>query len=326
MPPLCEQRRRTLKRKAKSGDGRRKFKRCDSSEPESSEPESSESESETSSSEDEGGVSTDTDTGSSVCSAETMARTEPGGSCGEAGAPEFEDTKAGHMVCVPVQDGDAGKISASFALVIREPSGLPSGLSPGAGLLLEPTAGGPDERRNGFLVTNTHVSLETATALDRRAAALLWRMIVGLNWETMVDGSSSLTVLRLSPHWAEYLEAVREHGIAEAVPAVCRAQLDGPLHRGPPKTPEQVEELRRMVAEYTVEQAPYACKAICVACGSAKPCSYSLGPYPLGADCAEVIRRVAPACRLVDELQGMTQIPYPHEFQRMLEDAGVLVR
>lgn len=308
MPPLCGKRRRTLERKAKSGNGRPKFRRHNSSE----------SESETSGSEDEGGVSTDTDTGSSVCSAETMARTEPGG---EAGAPEFEDTKAGHMVCVPIQEGDAGKISMCFALVIREPSES----SPGAGLLLEPTAGRPDERGNGFLVTNTHVSLETATALDRRAAALLWRMVVGLNWETMVDGSSSLTVLRLSPHWAEYLEAVREHGIAEAVPAVCRAQL-GRLHRGPPKTRGQVEELRRMVAEYTVGQAPYACEAICVACGSAKPCSYSLGPYPLGADCAEVIRRVAPACRLVDELQGMTQIPYPHEFQRMLEDAGVLVR
>ena len=159
---------------------------------------------------------------------------------------------------VPIQEGDAGKISMCFALVIREPSES----SPGAGLLLEPTAGRPDERGNGFLLTNTHVSLETATALDRRTAALLWRMIVGLNWETIVGGSSSLTVLRLSPHWAEYLEAVREHGIAEAVPAVCRAQLDGPLHRGPPKTSEQVEELRRLVAEYTVEQAPYALSLI----------------------------------------------------------------
>lgn len=317
MPPLCGKRRRPLERKAKSGEGRRKFKRHDSPE-----PDSSESESETSGSEDEGGVSTDTDTGSSVCSAETMARAEPAGSCGEVGAPEFEDTKAGHMVCVPIQEGDAGKISVHFAMVIREPSEW----SGGVGLLLEPTAGRPDERGNGFLLTNTHVSLETATALDRRAAALLWRMIVGLNWETVVDGSSSLTVLRMSPHYAEYLEAVREHGIAEAVPAVCRAQLDGPLHRGAPKTREEVEELQRLVAEHIVEQAPYACEAICVACGSAKPCSYSLGPYPLGADCAEVIRRVAPVCRLVDELQGMTQIPYPHEFQRMLEDAGVLVR
>jgi hypothetical protein len=105
MPPLRGKRRRTLERNAKSGDGRRKFKRHDSSEPES----------ETSSSEDEGDVSTDTDTGSSVYSAETVARAEPGGSCGEAGAPKFEDTKAGHMVCVPIQDGDAGKISMCFA-------------------------------------------------------------------------------------------------------------------------------------------------------------------------------------------------------------------
>ena len=31
-------------------------------------------------------------------------------------------------------------------------------------------------------------------------------------------------------------------------------------------------------------------------------------------------------CRLVDQLQRREQLPYPHEFQRMLEDAGALLR
>ena len=234
--------------------------------------------------------------------------------------PQFAVPAVGSIASVPMQIGDGGLISMSLALVI----------SPTMGLLLETAEGLREDgctedlerREKGLWLTNTHVSLETAYATTPGFEA----MIVGLYWETEVGGDASLEVMEMSRHYAEYLGAVRKDGIAAAVPETLRAQLDVPLHRGAPKTKAEVEQLQRLVARRPVTRAAYPRDATCVACGSKKPCSFNLGTFPLGSDCAEVLRRAAPMCRLVDQLQRREQLPYPHEFQRMLEDAGALLR
>lgn len=274
-------------------------------------------------SEDERGpVQTDTD--SSAYSATTdesvTVDTGPRSTERDDDAPRFAVPTVGSIASVPMQIGDGGDISMSLALVI----------SPTTGLLLETTEALREDgctedlerREKGLWLTNTHVSLETAYAMPPG----LEPMIVGLYWETEVGGDASLEVMEMSRNYAEYLDAVRKHGIAAAVPETLRAQLDAPLHRGAPKTTAEVEQLQRLVARHPVKRAAYPRDATCVACGSKKPCSYNLGTFPLGSDCAEVLRRAAPMCRLVDQLQRREQLPYPHEFQRMLEDAGALLR
>ena len=272
--------------------------------------------------EERGPVQTDTD--SSVYGATTdtddSGDTEPRSTECDDDAPQFAVPTVGSIASVPMQIGDGGLISMSLALVI----------SPTMGLLLETAKGLREDGctedlgrwKMGLWLTNTHVSLETAYAMTPGFEA----MIVGLYWETEVGGDASLEVMEMSRHYAEYLDAVRKHGIAAAVPETLRAQLDVPLHRGAPKTTAEVEQLQRLVARRPVTRAAYPRDATCVACGSKKPCSFNLGTFPLGSDCAEVLRRAAPMCRLVDQLQRREQLPYPHEFQRMLEDAGALLR
>lgn len=272
--------------------------------------------------EERGPVQTDTD--SSVYGATTD--TDEAGDTGprptecDDDAPQFAVPTVGSIASVPMQIGDGGLISMSLALVI----------SPTMGLLLETAKGLREDGctedlgrwKMGLWLTNTHVSLETAYAMTPGFEA----MIVGLYWEIEVGGDASLEVMEMSRHYAEYLGAVRKDGIAAAVPETLRAQLHVPLHRGAPKTTAEVEQLQRLVARHPVKRAAYPRDATCVACGSKKPCSFNLGTFPLGSDCAEVLRRAAPMCRLVDQLQSREQLPYPHEFQRMLEDAGALLR
>ena len=262
--------------------------------------------------------------GKRLCRSPSYDATTTDSECSEPEGDEFAPLETGWFAAVPIQEGDSGPISMSFALVIEAPS---DGV-PGTGLLVETLAGvraaGASEeqleRREGLFLTNTHVSLETATKMTPGLEPLLKHLF----WETDLGPESSLEVLKMSRQYFDYLEQVRKHGISDAVPECCLALLDVPLHRGSAKTAAEVASLRRLLGRHSPKLASYACDDICVACGARKRCTFVLGGHPLGSDCAEVLRRASPVCRLVARLQRRTQLPYPHDFQRMLEDAGAL--
>ena len=261
----------------------------------------------------------------SPVSSEASSKSSRRSSSPESVAEErFAPLRAGDIVCVPVRE--EGETSMSLALVIEAP-----GSGSGMGLLLEAKEdlhrdGCVDprvDRRGGFYITNTHVSLETATALSPGIMAMIFGEghLSGLYWETDLGPESTRVVMELTPQYREYIDAVRKHGLADAVPESCRAKLDAALHRGGPKTDAEKQRLQRLLMRHDPVVASYPDETVCVACGAFKRCSHLLGHFPLGGDCARELRRVKPVCDFVYELQRQSRIPYPHDFQRMLEDA-----
>ena len=219
-----------------------------------------------------------------------------------------------------------GRTFMSMALVIEAPNEATG--NPGVGLFLETNADlraaactdDRIQRREGLWLSNTHVSLETAYAMSEGFED----MIVGLFWECDHGPESTREVSEMTRPYADYLRAVRKHGIGGAVPECCRGPLDAALNRGPPKTDAEIYRLRHLLSQHDPERMSYSERTVCIACGSTKKCSYRLGQFALGSDCASVLRKAKRVCDLVDTLQKRTRLPYPHEFQAMLEDAGAL--
>jgi len=242
----------------------------------------------------------------------------------------FLEPRVGDVVGIPMRHGEHGRTSLCIALVIKEQTATSSGLA----LLLETrfdleADGCTDprvERRGGYWLTNTHVPLDNATALSPgiTEAIIGEGRISGAFWEMELGPESTREIVELTPQFREYLNAVRKHGLKDAVPESCRAKLDAALHRGRPKTEAELKRLFGLLSGHEPERAPYTAEDICVACGAMKKCSHLLGQFPLGSDCARALRTVTPICELVVRLQRQTQLPYPHDFQRMLEDAGAL--
>jgi hypothetical protein len=236
----------------------------------------------------------------------------------------YAELKEGDVAAVPTRIN--GETYISLALVIQAPN-KDKGV-PGTGLFLETSAevraaGCADPRppeKEGLWLTNTHVSLETAYKMSEGFE----KMILGLFWEVNHGPESTREVLDMTRQYAEYLCAVRKESIAGAVPECCRGELNAALSRGAPKTDAEIDRLRHLLSQHDPERMPFSKKTVCVACGSTKQCTHRLGQFPLGRDCAHVLRGAKKVCDLVDALQKRTQIPYPHEFQRMLEDAGAL--
>jgi hypothetical protein len=242
----------------------------------------------------------------------------------------YREPRVGTLVGLPMRDGDDGETSLCIGLVIEEPTATSSGQA----LLLETSFdldadGCTDprvERRGGYWLTNTHVPLDSATAMAPgiTEAMIGEGRISGGYWEMELGPESTRELIELTPQFREYLDAVRKHGLKDAVPESCRARLDAALNRGAPKTDAEQRSLLRLLTRNDPERVLYTDDAVCIACGSMKRCSHQLGAHPLGGDCARVLRAAKPICELVHKLQRQTQLPYPHDFQRMLEDAGAL--
>lgn len=256
---------------------------------------------------------------------DTESEHEPKRARSESPAEEiYAELKPGDIAAVPTRIN--GETHMSLALVCEAPN-EEEGVE-GEGWYLETNAdvraaGCIDPRltrREGLWLGNTPVSLETAYKMSDGFD----EMIVGLFWEVNHGPESTREVLEMSRQYAEYLRAVRKDGIAGAVPESCRGQLNAALNRGPAKTDAEIDRLRRLLSRHDPERMPFSKKTICVACGSTKQCTHRLGQFPLGRDCAHVLRGAKKVCDLVDALQKRARLPYPHEFQRMLEDAGAL--
>lgn len=235
----------------------------------------------------------------------------------------YASLSVGSVVGVPVKLAD-GLIRMSLALVIEAPNAA----SPGTGLFLETnhdlrSEGCDDDRltrRTGLWLSNTHVSLETAYRMTDGFDA----MIVGLFWETDHGPESSRDVSEMTRQYRDYISSVRDVGLSSAVPESCRAILNAALHRGAAKTDAELLRLRNLLSRHAPRRLPYSADTVCVACGAQKRCSHILGDFPVGGDCARALLKAKEVCDLVAKLQRRKRLPYPHEFQRWLEDAGAL--
>lgn len=235
---------------------------------------------------------------------------------------EYAPLLPGHVAAVPMTMDDG--IRMCLALVVREPAGS----EPGLGWLLETNhdirvEGGAGVEHDPLLdgegrlfLSNTAVSLGSAYLMQTG-----FEEISGLFWETEL-GSREL--LRMTPQYRQYLAEVRTHGIRNAVPEACSAVIRAALQRGAPKSDAHVRRLCSLLGDGEPQRMSYAVTTHCIACGAQKNCAYSLGGSPLGSDCAGVLAAARPACIAVRRLQARKRIAYPHEFQTMLEDAGVL--
>ena len=229
--------------------------------------------------------------------------------------------RVGHIAAVPVVMDD--EIRMCLALVAEAPTES----SVGEGWMIETThdiraEAGTTEDENilmsnkGRFLSNTPVGLDTAYAMAEGYEAL-----AGLYWETELGNRA---LLPMTSHYRQYLEEVRKHGLQNAVPAACQAIVQAALSRGSPKSDAHVRKLCNLLGRHVPEMMPFSVSARCIACGAIKHCTKSLDGQPLGADCAAALASARPACVAVRRLQGRKRLPYPHDFQALLEDESVI--